>query len=94
MSYKRSGNIVSLKAKVTAGEPNTTYKVQLAEDAPDFCHLLGGEFSFTTNSKGKGKGAGSFEVPAEGTEFFADVDTEGWAGAYEGQGDTPAVSLP
>ena len=94
VDYTRVGNVVSLKVKVTHGEPNTEYKVQLAEDAPAFCDLLAGEFSFKTNSKGKGKADGSFEVPAEGTEFFADVDTAGWYGSYEGQGDTPKVALP
>jgi hypothetical protein len=94
VKYKRKGNTVSTTVKVTAGEPNTEYKVQLAEDAPLFCDLLAGEFSLKTNAKGKGHAKGSFEVPEEGTIFFADVDTAGWVGEYPGQGDTPAVSLP
>jgi small ligand-binding sensory domain FIST len=94
VSFKRVGNVVSVKAKLTKGEPNATYGVQLAENAPEFCVQLSGELSFTTNSKGKGHVSGSFEVPSEATEFFADVDIGGFFAGGSDEGDTPTVSLP
>ena len=91
VKFVRKGNTVKLKVSVKKGRPNTAYKVQLAGNE---CIEIGEVVAFTTNAKGVGKAAGQIAVPAEDTEFFADVDTEGFHSAFENEGDTPYVSLP
>ena len=91
VAFVRKGNTVKLKVSLKKGKPNTAYKVQLAGNG---CIEIGEVAAFTTNAKGVGKASGSIAVPAEDTEFFADVDTEGFHSPFENEGDTPYVSLP
>ncbi len=92
VKYWRIGNLVILWVAVKNGRPDTEYKVQLAGN---LCEELTPELrAFKTNSKGVGYKLGLIKVPEGDDEFFADIDTEGFHGEFENQGDTPYVSLP
>jgi hypothetical protein len=89
VKFVRKENVVKLVVKLAKGEPETVYKVQLADG---FCGELGQVAEFTTNKKGVGHAKGTIAVPPEETEFFADVDPFGFA--IEPGNDTPHVTLP
>jgi hypothetical protein len=89
VTFKRVGNVVTMKAKLTHGEPNQTYEIVLSDAVS--CVPIGSAGSFTTNKKGVGKGSGSVEVPEADTEFFADTSLHGLAGDFN---NTTIVVLP
>lgn len=90
VKFQRKGNVLKVAARLKTGVANTTYGIDIAGPG---CEYLGRLGEFTTNKKGAGHGKGEITVPEGDTEFFADVDYEGFHG-FGGQGDTPYVSLP
>jgi hypothetical protein len=89
VKFTRTGNTVKFAVKLAKGLPNTKYGVDIAARP---CELLTRTGEFTTNKKGIGHSKGSIEVPSEDTEFFADIDPNGFAAPPFA--DTPFVSLP
>jgi hypothetical protein len=90
VAFKRTGNLLDMKVKVMGLAPDTAYEVTLYLTNLG-CPYFAAPIQFTTNAKGKGKGAGSTEVPAEATEFEADIVN---VNTREEPGATPPVSLP
>ncbi len=94
VGFKRSGNLVSLKAKLTHEAPGSTYNISLWywNSAAATCEMEGSSFVVTTNSKGKGKGSlSNIAVPASATgEFSARVENAA-TGAFD---ETAPVLLP
>jgi hypothetical protein len=72
-SFKRKGNLVKVTYKLTNGQPNRKFWLELwtATGAPDSCQKVGLVGEFKTNKHGKGTGKGSVIVPEEDKEFFA-----------------------
>jgi hypothetical protein len=66
VSFKRVGNVVTLKVAMRHDEPNTTYEMELWASE---CQFIEVDFTFTTNKKGVGKRSGAIEVSARDTEF-------------------------
>jgi hypothetical protein len=90
-SFKRKGNLVKVTYKLTNGQPNKKFQLQLwaATGSPFSCENLGTLSEFKTNKHGKGTGKGSVVVPEADKEFFA-TSFEPTEGFYN---DTTIVSL-
>jgi len=89
VTFKRVGNVVTLTAKLTHGEPNRTYEIVLSYAGT--CEPIGSVGSFKTNKKGVGKGHGSIGVTEGATEFFADTSLNGLGPDFN---NTTIVTLP
>jgi hypothetical protein len=70
------------------------YNVFLFENAPKFCHLIGGRVG-TVRTNGEGVGNGHFKVmvPANSTKFFADPTVRSTPFIFPSN-DTTTVTLP
>ena len=90
--YKRTGNNVSVKYKLTAGLPSTTYTVTLwqwtSNDSGCNSLELGSVGRVTTSKKGKGVRAGTVSIPATVDHIFATGTAAGF------NNDSLAVILP
>jgi hypothetical protein len=91
VKLKRTGNLVSIKTKLTGLAPNTTYSIQLFAVHPrESCPNFGTVVTIATNAKGNGRGAGAVEVPAADTEFELGL----YRPNGEEEGTAPRVFLP
>ncbi|MHB8531949.1 MAG: hypothetical protein ACYDC2_04435 [Solirubrobacteraceae bacterium] len=88
VSYKRSGETVSIKVSLKKGVPNATYGVDLYGNG---CLGLRPGPLLKTNKKGVGHESSSYTVPLSDTEFFAAVFEESPEVGIAN--DTPYVTL-